>query len=167
MANLCSVRMRIAAKDAKTIKKFIRDVRDNGDFRVYSGVLAEDEKFDPNLIFTEDDVYACDIRLSVGWSFVTAFEEDGVDKMFGKTEPSYDKYFHEFCKDYGVGVEVYTEESGAGFEEHYLISPSGQFVKKECLTMTEDYDEEEDEWVKEGGFGDPDFLTPQEILEAK
>lgn len=167
MANLCSVRMRIAAKDAESIQKFIEDVRDHGEFRVYNGIFTTEENFDPGLVLDIDDAKAYDVGFSCAWSFISSFEEDGVNKMFGKDEPAYDKYFHEFCKDHGVGVEVYSEEPGVGFEEHYVIAPSGEIVENECVDMTEDYVEEDDEWVKEGGFGDPDFLSPKEILEAE
>ena len=167
MANICSVRMRIAAKDAESIQKFIEDVRDSRKYRVYSGIFTTEEDFDPGLVLDIDGAKAYDVGFSCAWSFISSFEEDGVNKMFGKDEPAYDKYFHEFCKDHGVGVEVYSEESGVGFEEHYVIAPSGEIVENECVNMTEEYIEEDDEWVKEGGFGDPDFLSPKEILEAE
>lgn len=168
MANICSVRMRIAAKDAKTISEFIEDVRDNGDFRVYEGIFTkflEKEDFDPGIVLNIDGVCAYDAVFSVAWSFITAFEDDGVNKMFGK-KPAREKFFHEFCKDHGVGIEAYSEESGIGFEEHYVIAPSGQIVEDEVMDMREVYDEVEGDWIKEGGFGDPDFMTPKEILEA-
>jgi hypothetical protein len=166
MANLCDVRMRIAAKDAKTISDFIEDVRDNGDFRVYSGVFSnymDEEDFDPSLVQNIDGVCAYDVTFSVAWSFVTAFEDDGVNKMFGK-EPTYKKFFHEFCKDHGVGIEVYTEESGVGFEEHYVISPEGRIIVQDCVDMAEVYDEERGDWIKKGGFCSTDFQDPREIL---
>jgi hypothetical protein len=168
MANICDVRMRIAAKDAKTISDFIEDVRDNGDFRVYSGVFSnymDEEDFDPSLVQNIDGVCAYDVTFSVAWSFVTAFEDDGVNKMSGK-EPAREKFFHEFCKDHGVGIEAYSEESGIGFEEYYVIAPSGQIVVDDVIDMSEEYDEVKGDWIKVGGFGDPDFSTPKEILEA-
>lgn len=168
MANVCSIRMRIAAKDAKTISEFIEDVRDNACFRVYEGIFSrfvEKEDFDPSTVQNIDGVCAYDATFSVAWSFITAFEDDGVYKMFG-TEPPYEKYFHEFCKDHGVGIEAYSEESGMGFEEHYIISPSGQIVVDDVTDMSEEYDEVEGDWIKVGGFGDPDFMAPKEILEA-
>ena len=168
MANVCSVRMRIAAKDAKTISEFIEDVRDNACFRVYEGIFSrfvEKEDFDPSIVQNIDGVCAYDATFSVAWSFITAFEDDGVRRANGQ-KPAYDKFFHEFCGKHGVGIEAYSEESGIGFEEHYIISPAGQIVEQECVDMHEEYDEERDVWIKEGGFGDPDFLTPKEILEA-
>ena len=167
MVNMCDVRMRIAAKDAESIQKFIEDVRDHGTFRVYNGIFTTEEEFDPGKVLDIDGVKAYDVAFSCKWSFVTAFEEDGVNAMFGNNNPAYDKYFHEFCKDHGVGVEMYSEESGNGFEEHYLIAPSGEILESECVDMSESYDEENDEWIKEGGFGDPDFLSPKEILEGE
>ena len=167
MANICYIKMRIAAKDAGSIRKFIDDVRDHGTFRVTSGVFRGEEEFDPGLMLDIDGAKAYDIGFTCKWSFISAFEEDGVRKMFGDDKPTYAKYLHEFCKDHGVGVEVYSEESGVGFEEHCVIAPSGEIVEDECLPMTEEYIEEDDEWVKEGGFGDPYFLNPKEILEAE
>jgi len=167
MANICDVKMRIAAKDAESIRKFIEDVRDHGTFLVYDGIFTGEEEFDPGLVLDIDGAFAYDVWFSCKWSFITSFEEDGVNKAFGKNEPSFVKYFHEFCKDHGVGVEAYSEEPGVGFEEHYLIAPSGEIIESECVKMTENYNEEDDSWTKEGGFGDPDLLSPEEILEAE
>ena len=166
MANICSVRMRIAAKDAESIRKFIEDVRDHGEFRVYDGIFTKEEDFDPGLVLDIGDAKAYDVGFSCAWSFISSFEEDGVNRMFGKDEPSFVKYFHEFCEDHGVVVEAYSEEPGVGFEEHYVIAPSGEIVVSDCVDMHEDYDEANDEWSKVGGFGDPDFIMPKEILEA-
>lgn len=168
MANVCSIRMRIAAKDAKTISEFIEDVRDNAGFRVYEGIFSrvqETEDFDPSVVQNIDGVCAYDATFSVAWSFITAFEDDGVNKMFGK-EPPYEKNFHEFCKDHGVGIEAYSEESGMGFEEHYVISPEGRIIVQDCVDMAEVYDEERGDWIKKGGFCSTDFQDPREILEA-
>lgn len=169
MANICDIRMRIAAKDPETISEFIKDVHDNSSFRVYSGVFSnslDEEDFDSGAVLNIDGVCAYDTNFSVAWSFISAFEDDGVRRANGE-KPAYDKFFHEFCGKHGVGIEAYSEESGIGFEEHYIISPTGQIVEQECVDMHEDYDEERDEWTKVGGFGDPDFLTPKEILEAE
>lgn len=167
MANICSVRMRIAAKNADSIQKFIEDVRNQDQFRVYDGIFTKEEEFDAGLVLDIDGAKAYDVEFTCKWSFATSFEEDGVNRMLGKNEPAFPKYFHDFCKDHGVGVEVYTEEPGVGFEEHYVIAPSGEIVEDKCVNMTEEYIEEDDAWVKEGGFGDPDFLSPKKILEAE
>ena len=46
----------------------------------------------------------------------------------------------------------------------------GRDIKRQVVDdvtdMSEAYDEAEGDWIKVGGFGDPDFLTPKEILEA-
>ena len=165
MANICSIRMRIAAKDAESIRKFIEDVRDNGEFLAYDGIFTKEEEFDPGLILEIDGCVAYDVGFGCKWSFVTSFEEDGVNAMFGK-DPEFSKHLHDFCADHGVGVEIYSEEPGVGFEEHYIIAPSGRIAESECVDMVERYVEEDDEWVKEGGFGDPLFLSPKWIIEA-
>lgn len=163
MANLCSVRMRIAAKDAGSIQKFIEDVRDHGAFKVYDGIFTKAEEFDPGLVIESGGCAAYDVAFDCKWSFVTSFEEDGVNAMFGEG-PEFTKYFHDFCGDHKVGIEAYSEESGCGFEEHYVITPDGRIIVSDCVNMSESYDEDKDEWTKEGGFGDPDFALPERIL---
>ena len=166
MANLCSVRMRIAAKDADSIQKFIEDVRDHGGFKVYNGIFTKEEDFDPGLVLDIDGAKAYDVAFGCKWSFVTSFEEDGVNMAFRKG-PEFDKYFHDFCGDHKIGIEAYSEEPGCGFEERYVIAPDGRIIVSDCVDMTESYDEDKDEWTKEGGFGDPLFLPPESILTGR
>lgn len=163
MGNICDVRMRIVGKSPKSIYNFIKAVK-KADFMVYNGVFT-DEGGEISSIRKEGDLYRYDCAFGCKGSFVSAFEEDGVNRMFGRTDPNFDKYLHEFCKDHGVGVEAYSEESGMGFEEHYVIDTNGQIRVSDYAEMQEHYDEEKDEWWKTGGFGDPDFMSPQEIYD--
>ena len=167
MANICDVRMRIASKSKQSIIDFALGCRDR-DFRVYNGIFTLDEDVDESKIIEENGAFAYDCAFGCAWSFVTAFEEDGVNAMFGDPKPSHREYLHELCAKRGVGVEAYSEEPGCCFEEHYLISPSGEILISDCVEMHEvEDDSSETGWRKVGGFGDPDFMSPREILGAE
>lgn len=162
MANICDVRMRIVGNDPKSIYNFVKAVR-NADFRAYNGIFTTGDELDVGDIKSEGGLFYHDTAFGCKWSFVSSFEEDGVGFRFGNGK-NFDKYLHEFCKEHSVGIEAYSEEGGNGFEEHYLIKPDGSMAIQECKDMEEHYDDEKDEWWKTGGYGDPDFMSPSEIM---
>ena len=76
---------------------------------------------------------------------------DGTDK----TELSFVTLF-EACERLDLDMEVYSEECGIGFQEHFLFV-DGELLADECVDYTEVYNEETDEYEPEGGFDDWDF----------
>ena len=62
----------------------------------------------------------------------------------------------EACEQLNLDMEVYSEEPGCGFQEHYVFADK-VLVVNESVDYTEEYDEENDEWVSEGGFEDWSF----------
>jgi hypothetical protein len=48
-------------------------------------------------------------------------------------------------------MEVYSEEPGCGFQEHYVFV-DGRLVTEETTEYTEEFNEETDEWESSGGF---------------
>jgi uracil-DNA glycosylase family 4 len=72
-----------------------------------------------------------------------------------KTELSFVTLF-EACKQLELDMEVYSEECGCGFQEHYLFI-DGELVAEECVDYSEEYNEETEEYESSGGFDDWDF----------
>ena len=57
----------------------------------------------------------------------------------------------EATKELDVVVEIFSEEPGMGFMEHYLVD-RGNMVVGECVDYEEEYDEETDECIYHGGI---------------
>lgn len=58
---------------------------------------------------------------------------------------------YEACEQLQLDMEVYSEEPGCGFQEHYVFV-DGQLVTEETTDYTEEYNGEIDEWESSGGF---------------
>lgn len=62
----------------------------------------------------------------------------------------------ETCKELGLDMEVYSEEPGCNFQEHFLYK-DGDLKISETAYYWETYDEEKEEDIPHGGFGDWNF----------
>lgn len=63
---------------------------------------------------------------------------------------------YEACKELNLDMEVYSEEPGCEFQEHYLYK-DGRVEVDETVRYWETFDEETGEFTPHGGFGDWDF----------
>lgn len=54
-------------------------------------------------------------------------------------------------KEFELDIEIFSEEGGCGFMEHYLIN-NGEIIIDDCIDYHEDYDEETDEYTPVGGL---------------
>lgn len=54
-------------------------------------------------------------------------------------------------KELKLDIEIFSEESGVGFMEHFLIK-QGEIIIDDCVDYYEDYDPETDETHSEGGI---------------
>ncbi len=178
MANLCSFVMRVRG-DHNNIEKFYNAMCQNGN--VYMGRGADAE------IKYEDDNVA-EISGCCKWSISSALIRNAISM---RTEP--DKWYFgpdfnfsktqfvtlvEACRRWNVDMEVYSEESGCHFQEHYMVV-DGELVIDECVEWNEYYiddfdtkeeaervleieitDEEwysKDSFISRGGFGEWNF----------
>lgn len=57
----------------------------------------------------------------------------------------------ECSKQFNLDIEVFSEEPGCGFMEHYIIS-KGNIIIDECVDYYENYNEETDQYDSEGGL---------------
>lgn len=66
----------------------------------------------------------------------------------------------------GYMIEIYSEESGMGFQEHYIIK-NGEVLVDDCRHWSEGYNEDTDESYPVGGFKEfisdfnPDKIIPE------
>ena len=123
-------------------------------------------------ITKEGDYYVANLTGDVAWSCTKWFEteekpeelivlkyEDG----WKCTRPVFGTAHYItldlLCKKLEIGLELYSEESGCCFQEHYHVDANGNILIKDCVEWTEDWWDEEndcerDEPVYTGGFDD-------------
>ena len=156
MANLCSFSMILKGEEAD-IDKFKNMMKQTGNVWMGRGAEILNEETEE----TEDGKCRCQIDGYTKWSVHSSLIDNAISM---RTEP--DKWFFgdgedkskltfvtmlEACEQLNLDMEVYSEEPGCGFQEHYVFI-EGVLVADESVDYTEEYDEEADEWVSEGGF---------------
>ena len=179
MANICSFDMRVRGNHAN-IEKFYNAMMQNGTIYMGRGADAQIE--------FEDDDYAA-ITGWCKWSVVSAMV-DNAESMRSNPEkwwwgdnvdPKNIEFvtLFEACKKWNIDMEVYSEESGCCFQEHYVFV-DGDLICEECVEWNEyylgDYETKEeaekeldieiteeewasgaDDYISRGGFENWDF----------
>lgn len=172
MANLCSFLMK-ARGNKGDIEQFHKALNQEG--KIWMGRGAETD-----LTFEEDG--AAFMSGTCKWSVISALVDNAISM---RTEPdlwafsSEDKDLEfitlfEACKKWNLVLEVYSEECGLEFQEHFICN-KGEVICEECVEWHEydiyDYNTKEEaekelgfeitdeEWEHEdfihrGGFGD-------------
>lgn len=133
MANLCNFVMHVRGK-RENIEKFYEALTQNGKIYMGRGASAE--------IFLDDDI--AEITGWCKWSIVSALIDNAISM---RTEPnrwSFEEDVNELefitlieaCQRWNVDMEVYSEESGCCFQEHFLVI-DGELVIDECVEWNE------------------------------
>lgn len=156
MANICSFSMKVIGKE-ENIAKFIDMMKQKGTVWMGRGATVDFTDIEE----LENGKYGCQIGGDTKWSVKASMIGDAI-RM--RTEP--DKWYfgddvdktkltfitlYEACEQLQLDMEVYSEEPGCGFQEHYVFV-DGQLVTEETTDYTEEYNEETDEWESSGGF---------------
>ena len=150
MANNCSYNIRVVAKDAEAIK------------RVFDIMRYKDKEFYLYRVFSVEREFGLHERPWKGGFFYADFFGDvawGCDRwindnpdMENKSETgAHYSTFVEICKALSVGVEIFAEEEGCGFQEHFIVNHDGEVVCAECANWTCEYDEDTGERLSETG----------------
>lgn len=180
MANDCFYSMIAVSKDKSALERLIKIMEYKDDeyfiYRCFSVSNGEN-------IEKENDYYYVDITGEVAWSCTHWFEtkEDkdclialGWDKETGKEINGTAHYISLdlLCKKLGIGVEVFSQESGCCFQEHYLVNHDGTFVFNEStnweLNWCDENGDELDEPIEIGGFDYyEEFSSVEEIYGEK
>jgi hypothetical protein len=177
MANICSFVMKVRG-NKEDIEQFYKAVNQEG--KIWMGRGAETD-----LTFKEDG--AAFLSGWCKWSVVSALIDNAISM---RTEP--ERWYHEpgeeeheyitlyeACKRWNLVMEVYSEEGGCQFQEHFLCD-KGEVICEECVEWEEydisDYESKEEaeedldveftdeEWanhddyrITRGGFENWDF----------
>lgn len=162
MANNCFYTMKAVAKDKSALERLISIMTyKDPEYFIY-------RCFDANAEISQDgDYYVADITGDVAWSCTRWFEseekpeeliilkyEDGMKPIYGTAHYI---TLDVLCKKLGIGIELYSEESGCCFQEHYIVNHNGELIINESVDWTEDWWDEENDCEREeplitGGF---------------
>ena len=159
MANICSFSMMVRGKkeDIETFKNMMSQTG-----TVYMGRGAEIDFEDMEEINElSDNDYRCQLDGQTKWSIISSLVDNAISMRnnsdmwwFGenvdKSKLSFVTLF-EACEQLNLDMECFSEEPGGGFQEHYLFV-NGELLKDECVEYSEDFDEENEEWISSGGF---------------
>lgn len=162
MANLCSFNMVVIGNKKENIDLFHNMMNQNGTTWMGRGAEVSIDNIDE-----EEGRYRAELSGWCKWSVEAAMVSNAISMRthpeiwsgHGKDEHGNDLRFitlYEACKELDLDMEVYSEEPGCEFQEHYLFK-DGNLEVSECVHYTEEYDEEEGEYIPHGGFGDWDF----------
>ena len=168
MANLCSFSMKINGEKEK-IKTFLEWMEQKG--TTYMGRGAEItspdmDEFDEVVEEISENRFSIVIGGWCKWSVEAAMILNAVSMRETPERWSFDGdhdknltfiTLFEACEKLSLEMEVYSEESGCCFQEHMLFR-NGVVEVNDTVNWTEDYDDETDEWVCEGGFESWDFV---------
>lgn len=161
MANICNFSMMVKGKK-ENIEQFVDMMEQKGTVWMGRGAVVTFT----NMEEVENEKCRCQIDGETKWSVQSSMVNNAIsmrtepnkwlwEKMLNKTKLSFVTLF-EACKQLGLDMEVYSEECGFGFQEHYLFI-DGELVKDECVDYSEKYNEETKEYESSGGFDDWDF----------
>ncbi len=138
MANLCDYDMRVKGS-RKNIEKFINALNQTGN--IWMGRGAE-----TNVTYDDEDTETtASVFGYCKWSIVSALIDNAKSMRehperwdCGKNDELTFITLDEASKIYNVNVEVYSQEPGCEFEEHYLII-KGEIIKDDCVHYEEFY----------------------------
>ena len=155
MANVCTFQMMITGnKDG--IEKFYKALTQaSTDAWMGRGADASIEYENDSTAYVDGDCK---------WSIQSALidnaesmqeqkDNDGDGDWYWDEEASQVKEFltiWEACEKYHVNMEAFSWEPGEQFSEHYKYE-NGE-ITDECVDYSQEYDEEEDDYIEIGGF---------------
>lgn len=152
MPNWCSYTMKAVSKDKKALDRLISIMSYNDkEYYIYrcSSVHVADE-------YTVGDYFVVMLDGDVAWSCSRWFDScEIINETNGASEAHYIS-IDLLCARLGIGVEVFSEEPGMQFQEHYLCHATGEIVDNECVPWTSSWFDDDgndvDEPIESGGF---------------
>ena len=162
MANLCSFMMVVVGNTEENINLFLDMMNQNGKTWMGRGAEASIDNIEH-----EDGKYRAEISGWCKWSVEAAMVDNAISMRehpekwsgHGKDDDGNELRFitlYEACEELNLDMEVYSEEPGCEFQEHYLFR-DGILELEETEHYEEVYNEETEDYEGIGGFGDWDF----------
>lgn len=150
MANNCRYNIMAVSKNKESLERLFRimDYKDKEYYlyRVFDVCwITSPVKFGSEYCLAE-------LHGDVAWS---AFRwiEDEPNLTDTSSRGAHYSVFPEICEALGIGVEIWTEESGIGFQEHYIVNHDGEVLVNGCVDWAEEYEDEDGKLHEStGGF---------------
>ena len=157
MPNICCYEMKIIGKK-ENVNKLITYLQAFYDYNSSAEVCKEDKHFFrvfDAYVDEQTDQYAI-VSGSCAWSVTSCMLHQGNINYYTDFKKRYPKIFQGTCmeettEELDLKVEIFSEEPGEGFMEHYLID-KGKILIDDCVDYYEEYDEETDEIHPIGGL---------------
>jgi len=143
MANNCIYSMRVVAKQKESIERLLKIMQYKDPeyylYRVFSAEFADLGNCADPVYFEQDGDYVwSEIHGDVAWACDGWLGPKHEYHEKSKLGASYTNLY-ELCKVLNVGVEIWSEEPGQHFQEHYIVDHLGQ----RYLEQAEDYSMED------------------------
>ena len=160
MANICNFSMVVKGKK-ENIEQFTDMMQQKGTVWMGRGAVIDFTDMEE----LENGKYRCQIDGDTKWSVQSSMIDNAISMRtepekwsFGNTDKTKLTFvtMFEACNQLQLDMEVYSEECGVGFEEHFIFI-DGELIIDECVDIVEKYNEETMEYERYGGFGDWDF----------
>ena len=116
MANDCYYLMHVTAKSKEAIDRFLAIMQDKDEtyklYRIFNSSL--------NTLEERYGLFHADLDGDVAWS---------ADQWFHPSDPNLTS-IPQLCKLLNISVEIFTEECGLEFQEHYIVNSKGEVLEE-------------------------------------
>ena len=147
MANNCPYNMRVVAKDKAAIERLYNIMRYRDSeyylYRVFSVEKDETEE--------DGDLFVADFFGDVAWG-CSPWIYDETDKTKKSATGAHYSNLLEICADLNVGVEIFAEEEGIGFQQHFRVDRRGEIDISESADWSCEYNEDGEPISQTGGL---------------
>lgn len=156
MPNYCNYQLK-AKGDKKNLEKLHKIMNADYDYNKEEVYCSEDAHmfriFEATLIESKDDYIIIDGHCA--WSVMACMFNDKYTYYRNMKTKYKDECkattIDKLSKELKLDIEIFSEESGCGFMEHFLIK-QGEIIIDDCVDYCENYDTETEESHPEGGL---------------
>lgn len=156
MANNCCYEMLAVSKNKESLDRLVRIMNyKDPEYYLYRVFFVKEYERNTEPPKYLDEFHYIKLVGDVAWS-ARPWVHDNRDLTIKSKSGAHYSNLREICKALDIGVEVFTEEPGVGFQEHYRVDHNGELTWNECAVWTQGVDENDeiDESLSEGGLED-------------
>lgn len=150
MANCCAFDMRVVGKSKEAVMRMGKILGyEDKEFFLYRVMdMTQHEKPEKDGAYWRLDFFG-----DVAWGADPWINDHTDPENKIKTGAHYSN-LPEICKALGIGVEVWAQEFGNAFQEHFIVNPCGTISVNESYSDLEVEDDDEGNQKLVGGFDD-------------